>query len=259
MGEHEFQGKKIIVFGASSGIGRQTAIQLGQMGARLILVGRNEERLRETAEKLNGSNHHILPCDVSDFDAAHNVVKDSVNIDKVKLDGCVFSAGIGAKLTPVSIMKLQALQEMFQTNFFSFAAVLKAFSSRRISNDGASVVTLSSRDGILPGRGQAHYAAAKAAMNAYTVSAAKELAPRGIRVNAICPELVDTPMVVSLKASIPLEQMQKNYPLGLLTAEDVANTIIYLLGPHSKKITGQSIWLSAGNDGGPIEGQYFKI
>ncbi len=252
MGLCKFDNKKMIVFGASSGIGKQTAIQLSQLGAKLVLVSRNEACLQETASRLQGENHFILPCDVSDFDAAQNVVKEAVSRDKIKLDGCVFSVG-SYTMYPVSAAKMQPMQEMFQTNFFSFVAILRAFSSRRISNDGASFVSISSRAAMIPDKAQGIYGATKAAINAYTVAAAKELSARMIRVNAVCPEAVDTPMGSGIKA-MPPEQLQRTYPLGLLTAEDVANTVIYLLSSYSTKVTGQSIWLSAGNDGGSVEG-----
>lgn len=248
----EFDNKKIIVFGASSGMGRQTAIQLSQLGARLVLVSRNEASLRETASMLQGDNHFILPCDISDFDAAQNVVKEAVNKDKIKLDGCVFSVGVYA-MYPVSTVKMQPVLEMFKTNFFSFTAILKSFASRRISNDGASFVSISSRAAMMPDKAQGIYGATKAAINSYTVAAAKELSLRMLRINTVCPEAVDTPMGSGIKA-MPPERLQRTYPLGLLTAEDVANTVIYLLSSYSAKVTGQSLWLSAGNDGGCVEG-----
>lgn len=248
-----FQGQKIIIFGASSGIGRQTAIQLSQLGAQLVLVGRNEARLHETMELLQGEGHREISCDISEFDAAQTVVADAVKADGVKLDGCLFSAGIYA-MYPVSVVKNANIQSLFQTNFFSFVAILKAFSSRRISKDGASFVSISSRAAMIPDKAQGLYGASKAAINAYTFAAAKELASRGIRVNAVCPESVDTPMGVGLKENMPPERLSKIYPLGMLTAADVANTAIYLLSGYSTKITGQAIWLSAGNDGGSIEG-----
>ena len=202
---------------------------------------------------LQGRDCLILPCDVSDFDAAQAVVADAVKADNIKLDGCVFSAGISA-VYPIRQAELSTLQEMFRTNFFSLVAILKAFCSRRVSKDGASFASVSSRAAMMPDKGQGIYGAAKAAINAYTVAAAKELAPRRIRVNAVCPEMVDTPMGAYFKENMPPEQLQKAYPLGLLTAEDVANTVIYLLSSYSGKVTGQAIWLSAGNDGGSIEG-----
>ncbi len=74
-----FNGKKYLIFGASSGIGKQVALQLSQLGARLVLVGRNEEKLQETLEMLDGDGHNILICDVSDFSAAQNAVKTAVS------------------------------------------------------------------------------------------------------------------------------------------------------------------------------------
>ena len=225
-----FNGKKYLIFGASSGIGKQVAFQLSQLGARLVLVGRNEEKLQETLEMLDGDGHNILICDVSDFSAAQNAVKTAVSMDNIKLDGCVFSAGIYAML-PLGAVTEEKINKIFATNIVSMMAIAKAFSSKRISNNGAS----------------------KAAINSYTVAAAKEISNRLIRFNAVCPEAVDTEMGAGFKDNTTQEAMQKIYPLGMLEAEDVADTIIFLLSDMSKKITGQSIWLSAGNDGGSID------
>lgn len=248
-----FNGKKYLIFGASSGIGKQVALQLSQLGARLVLVGRNEEKLQETLEMLDGDGHNILICDVSDFSAAQNAVKTAVSMDNIKLDGCVFSAGIYAML-PLGAVTEEKINKIFATNIVSMMAIAKAFSSKRISNNGASFVSVSSRAALLPDKSQGVYRASKAAINSYTVAAAKEMSNRLIRFNAVCPEAVDTEMGAGFKDNTTQEAMQKIYPLGMLEAEDVADTIIFLLSDMSKKITGQSIWLSAGNDGGSIDG-----
>lgn len=248
-----FNGKKYLIFGASSGIGKQVALQLSQLGARLVLVGRNEEKLQETLEMLDGDGHNILICDVSDFSAAQNAVKTAVSMDNIKLDGCVFSAGIYAML-PLGAVTEEKINKIFATNIVSMMAIAKAFSSKRISNNGASFVSVSSRAALLPDKSQGVYGVSKAAINSYTVAAAKEMSNRLIRFNAVCPEAVDTEMGAGFKDNTTQEAMQKIYPLGMLEAEDVADTIIFLLSDMSKKITGQSIWLSAGNDGGSIDG-----
>lgn len=248
-----FNGKKYLIFGASSGIGKQVALQLSQLGARLVLVGRNEEKLQETLEMLDGDGHNILICDVSDFSAAQNAVKTAVSMDNIKLDGCVFSAGIYAML-PLGAVTEEKINKIFATNIVSMMAIAKAFSSKRISNNGASFVSVSSRAALLPDKSQGVYGDSKAAINSYTVAAAKEMSNRLIRFNAVCPEAVDTEMGAGFKDNTTQEAMQKIYPLGMLEAEDVADTIIFLLSDMSKKITGQSIWLSAGNDGGSIDG-----
>ncbi|MDO4922256.1 MAG: SDR family oxidoreductase [Phascolarctobacterium sp.] len=252
----DFSGKKYVVFGASSGIGRQTALQLSMLGAKLVLIGRNENKLQQTYERLSGSNHHIIICDISDFNAAKTVVKKAVELDGEKLDGCVFSAGIYTML-PIGMANETKINQIFATNAFSLMAIIKTFSSKRISNDGAAFVSVSSRAGFLPDKSQGVYAASKAAINSYTIAAAKEMAIRRIRFNTVCPEAVDTEMGAGLKQSFTSEALAKIYPLGMLEAEDVANAILFLLSDLSKKISGQSIWLSAGNDGGSIEGHIF--
>lgn len=249
MDQREFEGRKILVFGASSGIGRACAVQLGNRGARVLLVGRNRERLEETASRIPEGLGVILPCDVSDFDAAQAVVKDAVKLDGVKLDGCVFSVGI-ATVCPVLAVRRETLLEIYQTNLFSLAGILKAFASRRISRDGASFVGLSSGAAIAPEKGQCMYASTKAAVNAYLFTAAKELASRGIRVNAVCPEMVDTPMGHDGIGNLSPQRRRERYPLGVLVPDDIADTVRYLLSDAGKKITGQAISITAGSTGG---------
>lgn len=245
MDQREFEGRKIIVFGASSGIGRACAVQLGRRGANVILVARNQERLAETASQIPEGHSAILPCDVSDFSAAEAVVKDAVKLDGVKLDGCVFSAGI-VRVIPVAAISEKTLLEGYRTNLFSLYAIMKAFSSRRVSQDGSSFVSISSYASLRQEKGQSIYAGTKAAINTYTSVASLELAPRKIRVNALCPVMVDTPMGREFFGNLPPEQLNKDYPLGPLTAEDVADSVMFLLSDASKKVTGQVIAISAG-------------
>lgn len=249
MAQKEFEGRKIMVFGASSGIGRACAIQLGGKGANLVLVGRNREKLEETASHIPEGASTIVLCDVRDFDAAEAAVKDAVKLDGVKLDGCVFSAGI-AKVGPVVSIRKEVLHELFQTNFFSFVAVLKAFASRRVSQEGASFVSISSITAIAPFKGQSIYTSTKAAINAFTAGSSKELSSRRIRVNTVCPEMVNTPMGEAGLHLLSPERVRERYPLGILGPEDIADTVNFLLSDASKKITGQAFCITAGSVGG---------
>lgn len=249
MDTKEFEGRKIMVFGASSGIGRACAVQLGERGAKVILVGRNQERLEETAKHIPEGFSVIMPCDVSNFSAAEQVVKDAVKLDGVKLDGCVFSAGI-ATVVPILSVKEEMLKKVFQTNLFSLYGIMKAFASRRISWDGASFVSISSESAIVPAKGQCIYGPAKTAINMYTSIAATELASRRIRVNAVSPEMVDTPMGHKSLSLLSPERVQERYPLGKLEPEDIADTVLFLLSDSSKKITGQIISITAAATGG---------
>lgn len=249
MVQQDFVGRKIMVFGASSGIGRMCAIQLGERGASVVLVGRNRERLEETASHIPKEHRIIIPCDVSDFDAAEAVVRNAVKLDGVRLYGCVFSVGI-APIVPVAAVKEPLLLKSFQTNLFSLYGILKAFSSRRVSLDGASFVSISSLAALGPIKGQCIYAATKAAINTYTCVAAKELAQRKIRVNTVCPEMVDTPMGHDRLGNLSSERLQSRYPMGALRPEDIADTVIFLLSSASRKITGQAVAITAGSTGG---------
>lgn len=248
--DREFEGRKILVIGASSGIGRACAIQLGAQGAGVILVGRNKERLEETAGHIPQGRSAILPCDVSDFEAARIGVKDAaVLLGDKRLNGCVFSAG-STRVCSVKEVREQALLEMYRTNLFSLYGIMSSFASRRVSEEGAAFVSISSWAALRPEKGQAIYAGTKAAMNALTSVAAQELAKRRVRVNAVCPEMVDTPMGHDGLCLLSEERRQKRFPLGMLTADDIADTVLYLLSDASKKITGQAISISAGSTGG---------
>ena len=248
MVQQDLEGRKILVLGASSAIGRSCAIRLGERGASVVLVGRDRGRLEETAGHIPEERRAVVPCDVSSFDAAEAVVKDAVKLDGVRLDGCVFSVGIAA-IVPVASVSEALLSKCYRTNLFSLYGVLKAFSSRRVSVDGSSFVSIASYAAVRPQKGQIIYGATKAAMIACTQVAARELARRRVRVNAVCPEMVDTPMGHEGLANLPPEYLKERYPLGVLTPEDVADTVLYLLSDASKKMTGEAITITGGCTG----------
>lgn len=248
----ELSGKKYLVTGASSGIGRSAAILISRCGGKVILNGRNKERLKQTLFKMDGEGHRILPFDLSNLDGIESYIDSSIKADGQRLDGAVFAAGIGAG-SVIRSENLENLQCVMQVNFLSYFSVLKACSSRRILNDGGSIVAVSSRAARDPDKAQLSYASSKAAMDSASEVAALEFAKRKVRVNTVQPEMVDTPMSAAFFESVSPEQQEEFYPLGALTAEDVANMIVFLLSDMSSKLTGQHIYLSAGNDGRPID------
>lgn len=245
-------GKKYLVTGASSGIGQAAAILISKCGGRVVLNGRSEERLERTHSQMDGEGHYIMPYDLTDLAGIKQYVKDCVDIDGRQFDGLVFAAGMGAG-SVIRTESLENLQRVMKVNFLPYFALLKACSSKRVLNDGGSIVAVSSRAAGNPDKSQASYAGSKAALDAASEVAALEFVKRKVRVNTVRPEIVDTPMSAAFFESVSPEQQEEFYRLGPLTAEDVAQTIVFLLSDMSSKITGQHIYISGGNDGRPID------
>lgn len=248
----DMHGKKILVVGASSGIGRATAIMISKLGGKVVLNGRNRERLDETRSKMVGDGHFVMPYDLLQLDGIKQYIRSCIEVDGVKFDGLVFCAGI-ARECSVRITNMDMLKHMMEENICTYAALLKEFSSKRVLNSGGAIVALSSAATIHCDKALAMYASSKAGVEAFSCVAAKEFVSRKIRVNSVCPEMTDTPLTSAFFGSVSQEQMNMFYPLGPLFPEDVANVVVFLLSDLSSKVTGQRIYLSAGNDGRPID------
>lgn len=241
----DITGKRILITGASSGIGKETAITASKLGAELILVGRNEERLNATLSELEGKNHQAIAIDFIDDNAINNLVK-SLN---QSIDGIVHSAGILTTL-PFKFSNEKALREIFKVNFESPYLLTQQLIKGKLLNNGASVVFVSSLSGVGPiAPGISMYAATKGALSATTRVLALELAKNKIRVNCVAPGMVKTNMN-SNNATLTEEDLKRdemrNYPLGYGEPSDVANGIVYFLSDASKWITGNTFVMDGG-------------
>ena len=242
MNPFSLQNKTILVTGASSGIGQSIAVECSKMGARIILVGRNIERLSQTYEMLSGTEHIQIPMDI-------NNVED---VDKLmtiipSIDGLVNNAGI-SHTKPISFLKDDEITNLFHTNFFSQIRLTKTLMKKKKLNNGASIVFMSSMAAINPEFGNSIYGASKAALKTFMVSCAKEFAPKLIRANAIHPGMVRTPLVESLNFDAEtIAADEARYPLKRYgKPEDVAYAAIYLLSDASKWVTGTSMFVNGG-------------
>lgn len=236
------EGKSILITGASSGIGRATAIICAQLGARLVITGRDENRLHNTLIDLEGKEHKLVICDLTNPEQVNQLVK---SIDS--LNGIVYCAGT-QETCITKMLTEERIHHVINTNFTSVALLNAAILSQKKIAKGASVVLVSSAAAHYVSEiGNAAYSASKGAVSAFGRVLAMELAPRKIRVNMVAPAMVKTPIMDKFDISPELFlEDEKKYPLGYGEPEDVANTIVFLLSEASRWMTGSEILLDGG-------------
>jgi len=237
------KGERILITGASSGIGQATAIECSKLGAELIITGRNEEHLNGTFDSLEGNGHRKFSTDLADLQNIKKLV-DFIPI----LDGCVINAGISKPL-PIQFINIIDLNETLQINTISPILLTQLLVKRKKLKKGSSIVFTSSISGVFySSMGNNIYSASKGAINGFMKNAALELASKGIRVNSVNPAMVNTGLI--RKGSITEEQYQddmKKYPLQRYgTPTEIAYAIIYLLSDASAWVTGTSLLIDGG-------------
>lgn len=237
----DFDGKKILVIGASSGIGEKIARELDSLGATTILVARREDRMKDLLSSFTNPDAFCVQFDVNNLNEIPELM-DSIVAKTDKLDGLVFCAGITEQY-PVKMTTPEIMKRVMNTNFFSFFETARQFARTKYSNDGARIVAISSMASIKPCGGQAAYASSKAAMDASILCIAKELRKRNINVNSIRPATVKTEMTDNAYSENILEDTQI---LGMLETSDVAGVVVFLLSKYGDKYTGRNINIDAG-------------
>ena len=242
----DLSGKRILVTGASSGIGRACAILISQLGGSVVLTGRRAEALDETLRQMENQERHLIhPCDICDSAAVAELVKASG-----KIDGLVHAAGIGP-MCPIGFIDEEHVQSVMKTNYFAFLELMKHYSKARNRSDRLSVVAVSSVSALVGWGGGAIYCGSKGAVSASVRALALELAAKGIRVNAVCPSNIKTPLYESGAADVNdeagLEALKAKQPLGLGKPEQVASAVAFLLSDASSFITGVNL---------PVDGGY---
>jgi len=237
------EGKTILVTGASSGIGKATAIECSKMGATCIITGRNEQRLQETLEMMTGDNHIQVIADLTKEDELKSLI-DNLPV----LDGAALCAGVGLTL-PILFSAREYLDKMFETNFFSPFETLRLMVKKKKLSKSSSVVLIDSIGGTFSWAiGNGAYGTSKAALQSAMHYFAVELGPKQIRVNTIHPGMVETPLIH--RGTINEEQLSidmKRYPLGRYgQATEIAHGVIYLLSDASSWTTGHSLVIDGG-------------
>ena len=234
--------KTILVTGASSGIGKATAILCSSMGARVIASGRNKARLQETFDALIGTDHKAFAADLTLTDERERLCEAVP-----ALDGLVHCAGIGHR-TPCKSITADDISRVMNANFNAAVLLQACLLTQKKINKSASIVFLSSRTAEVPTLANSLYSASKGALKSYAQCLALELAPRGIRVNCICPAMVWTPLVLQGGVTEDqLESEQVKYPLKRYgSPEDIANLAVFLLSDASSWMTGSCIDITGG-------------
>lgn len=242
-------GKNIIVTGASSGLGKQVAISCSNMGARIVLIARNHQRLLETQSEMQNPDLHIpISIDMVEFDKILDIVDEVVGRIG-KIDGVVNCAGISSTL-PLRSVSPEKLQDHFNINVFSAYHLVRVVSSPKyFSTQGGSIIFISSVAGIVGENAKSAYSMTKGALISGARSLAIELASKKIRVNCISPGLVLTPLnlnAVHITDPEKRKALENQHLLGLGSPEDVANACIYLLSDASRWVTGTNLVVDGG-------------
>ncbi len=240
--------KTVLLTGASSGIGRQCAIDCSRMGAKVILIARNEVRLQETLSLLDHPEKHCYyVIDLFQIDQIKTLVEEVIE-KQGKLDGFVHAAGV-EKTLPIELLTSDDYMSIFKVNALSAFEFVRYFSNKKYFRDGGHIVFISSITSIIGRGGVSAYAASKGAMVSAVRSMALELAKKNICINCISPGTVLTPLMRNFLSDLSEEDYQKRvsgFPLGLGETVDISNACIYLLSDASRWVTGQNLIVDGG-------------
>lgn len=253
MSIQELINKVVVVTGGNSGIGYSAAKQFKEEGAKVIITGRSEEKVKTAASELGVLG---FTADASSLKALDSLI-EYVDKEIGKVDILFNNAGIFSP-APVGQISEEMFDHQMGINFKGAVFTIEKFLP--ILNDGASIINLSSVNAYTGMPNTAVYAASKAALNSYTRTAATELAPRGIRINSVNPGPVETPIFG--KTGMPEDQlagfaqaMQERIPLKRFgQPEDIANLVLFLASDKASFITGAEYNIDGGININPLLG-----
>lgn len=240
------RGKRILVTGGSSGIGRATAIECASLGASVVIVGRNEERLASVLAELDtseGQEHVSISADLTTMDGLDKIVEKNIIYD-----GVLSNAG-SPFCKPIKFVTNDDLERSFRLMVFSHVLLAKSLFRKRLLAKGASYVFTSSIGGVyIYSPGDSTYGMGKSAIASFMKYCAIEFAPRGIRVNAVCPGMIDTPFIRD--GAVSEDQHHEDAETYLLkrygTPEEVAHCVSFLLSDASSFVDGTTLVADGG-------------
>jgi NAD(P)-dependent dehydrogenase (short-subunit alcohol dehydrogenase family) len=246
-----FEGRVALVTGAASGLGLATARAFAESGASVVLADWNEEAARSAAEELRAKGHKVLAlrCDVADDVQVEAMVEQTV-AKFGRLDAAYNNAGIQNILAETADSTREDYDRVMAVNLRGVWSCMK-FELRQMRKQGSgTIVNCSSLGGLVGGAERGIYHAAKHGVLGFTKSSALEYAARGIRINAVCPGLIETPMSAKMREggqSEALEGMLKLVPMGRYgRADEIADAVLWLCSDASSFVTGQSISVDGG-------------
>ena len=242
----DLSGQTALVTGASRGIGKAIALGLGQAGAKVACIARNEEKLRETADAITaaGGTAVVYACDVTDSAAVQKVV-DAVVQDWGQLDIVVNNAGI-TRDTLIPRMSDEEWDDVISTNLRSVFLFTRAASQVMMRSRRGRIINISSVSALMGNPGQANYSASKAGIIGLTQTVARELASRKVTVNAICPGFIATEMTDAM-GPVVQDEVKKRVPAKRLgEVEEIADAVLYLASDSGAYVTGQILTIDGG-------------
>lgn len=243
----DLTGKTILVTGASAGLGKETAITLSKLGAKVIAVARNAEALKETVSLMDGNDNAYYVFDLKKIDEIETLVKTIVS-EHGKLDGLVHCAGI-ATMRPLKMTTYEFLHDMMLVNFYSFVELTRVYSNKK-NNNGGSIVVMSSIASQSGDKSKTAYCASKAAIDGAVKVLSKELASKNIRVNSIVAGFIKTDMyeryIEQAGEDLANDLVLNRQFLGFGKPVDIANAIAYLLSDASEFVTGTGMVVDGG-------------
>ena len=245
----DLRGKRILVTGASSGIGKAASQLLSKLGANVVVLARNEERLQSTLESLSGEGHAKYVFDLGATDEIPGLMKKMAG-EQGHLSGLFHCAGI-TLIWPVTLLKKKYIDSVFSSSIAAALLLARGFCQKGVRNqNGGSIVIMSSVAGVRGVKGLSIYSASKAAIDGAVRSLALELAPRGIRINSIAAAGIESVMHNEYLKNFTKEELfiyTRKHLMGFGTAEDVANAAAFLLSDASRWITGTTMLVDGGS------------
>ena len=238
----DLNGKRILIVGASSGIGAKTAQVIASQGAYVILVARREEKLKEVCGKIEPNNRCYYVGDAAKIEDIEELVKRIVS-EQGKIDGLVYAAGMSDGDVPLKFLTYERHMNTFMTNYFGFVEFVRQVTKRGRFNSGLRIVAISSIAAIMGDKAHLAYSASKAAIDSSVRCLAKELADKGVCINTVAPSMIRTEMYenfLELKQTDDSEEtgiLDRQY-LGIGEPLDVANAITFLMSDEARFITG---------------------